>query len=66
MPPRGDTGRGKATKPEEAIVNEEVNTEKVSTDLSDEEMELIIAGLYAVSNVLPGAEALIEKLGFGS
>lgn len=47
-------------------MNEEVNTEKVSTDLSDEEMELIIAGLYAVSNVLPGAEALIEKLGFGS
>lgn len=39
--------------------------ENVTTDLTDDEIALIVKGLWAVDGVEPGVPELIKKLGFG-
>ncbi|KKM02863.1 hypothetical protein LCGC14_1780190 [marine sediment metagenome] len=40
--------------------------ENVTTDLSDDEIDLIVKGLWAIDSDEPGVPELVEKLGFKS
>lgn len=47
-------------------MSDDEETENVTTDLTDDEMELIVKGLWAIDSVEPGVPELVKKLGFAT